>query len=264
MTAVDGTNRGTEPGEPARPRAGGPALAALRAPLGFGVAVAVLLLAGRGDLAAPPIAGFGEWLEARGPVTATMALGRLVALAAAVWMLVVASVAAVARGVGATRLAVAAERAVPPGLRRVLTGLAGAGAAGAVLVGVGRGPIGAVTTGRDAAAQPPVTSDDTVTMSVLPPDPATSSTTTSAGADPSEPADAAAGTDETWTVEPGDSFWSIATELLADATGHEPTDVEVAPYWRLLIDANRDRLVSGDPDLIVPGQELIVLPATPR
>jgi nucleoid-associated protein YgaU len=34
----------------------------------------------------------------------------------------------------------------------------------------------------------------------------------------------------------------------------------VAPYWRAVIDANRDRLaVPGDPDLILPGQ-VIVLP----
>jgi nucleoid-associated protein YgaU len=30
------------------------------------------------------------------------------------------------------------------------------------------------------------------------------------------------------------------------------------PYWQQIIDANRDRFVTGDPDLLVPGQDLVV------
>jgi nucleoid-associated protein YgaU len=46
-----------------------------------------------------------------------------------------------------------------------------------------------------------------------------------------------------------------------DATDDERV---VARYWRSLVDANRDRLVvAGDPDLIFPGQQL-VLPPVPQ
>jgi hypothetical protein len=35
----------------------------------------------------------------------------------------------------------------------------------------------------------------------------------------------------------------------------------VGRYWRRLIDTNRDRLVDpGNPDLLVPGQELVLPP----
>jgi nucleoid-associated protein YgaU len=35
----------------------------------------------------------------------------------------------------------------------------------------------------------------------------------------------------------------------------------VGRYWRRLIDANRDRLVDpGNPDLLLPGQELVLPP----
>ena len=33
----------------------------------------------------------------------------------------------------------------------------------------------------------------------------------------------------TWTVAPGESFWSIAEELLADHLGRPPTDAEMRP-----------------------------------
>jgi hypothetical protein len=41
----------------------------------------------------------------------------------------------------------------------------------------------------------------------------------------------------------------------------EPTAAEITPVWVEVIAANRDRLRSGDPDLIFPG-EIVVLPAT--
>jgi LysM domain len=61
-----------------------------------------------------------------------------------------------------------------------------------------------------------------------------------------------------WTVETGDSFWSIAAETLAEA-GETPTDGRVIGYWRRLVEANRGRLLDPDnPDLLVPGQELVL------
>lgn len=54
----------------------------------------------------------------------------------------------------------------------------------------------------------------------------------------------------------GDNLWNIAAGRLAAHPDHSLT---VREYWLLVIDANRDRLRSGDPDLIFPG-ETIVLP----
>ena len=71
-----------------------------------------------------------------------------------------------------------------------------------------------------------------------------------------------------WTVGPGDSFWKIAEEELGDAWGRDDlTDAEVATYWRTLIAQNMDRLVEpGNPDLLFPGQELMlpIVPPAPR
>lgn len=57
------------------------------------------------------------------------------------------------------------------------------------------------------------------------------------------------------TVQPGEHFWSIAEQVVAE----RGLDVQVADYWRLLVEANRDRLVDpGNPDLLYPGQQLVL------
>ena len=53
-------------------------------------------------------------------------------------------------------------------------------------------------------------------------------------------------------VRPGDSLWSIAEGLL----GRAADDVEVTAAWHRLHRANRSRV--DDPDLIRPGQHLVV------
>ncbi|MFT7474286.1 MAG: hypothetical protein ACI81L_001211 [Verrucomicrobiales bacterium] len=70
--------------------------------------------------------------------------------------------------------------------------------------------------------------------------------------------------DEIWPVASGDSFWTIAEETLRDSWGREDlSDREIIAYWKTLIEANQARLIEpGNPDLLLPGQEL-VLPPTP-
>ncbi|HUR08246.1 MAG TPA: LysM peptidoglycan-binding domain-containing protein [Nonomuraea sp.] len=58
-------------------------------------------------------------------------------------------------------------------------------------------------------------------------------------------------------VRPGDNLWTIADEALSEQFNRPATDPEVARYWRVLIEANRDHI--PDPDLIHPG-EVVRLP----
>jgi len=67
--------------------------------------------------------------------------------------------------------------------------------------------------------------------------------------------------DETWIVSAGDSFWSIAEDVLADRQGGPPAESQVAGYWQRLVDANRDRLpVPANPDILHAGQTLVLPP----
>jgi hypothetical protein len=70
----------------------------------------------------------------------------------------------------------------------------------------------------------------------------------------------AAGT--THTVTGGEHLWSIAAAQVATATGKPPADLspaDVAPYWLRVVDLNRHRLRSGNPNLVYPG-EVVELP----
>ena len=62
------------------------------------------------------------------------------------------------------------------------------------------------------------------------------------------------------TVQPGDSFWLLAARHLESEWGRSPTDAEIAPYWVQVVETNRHHIRSGDPDLIFPGEELMLPP----
>jgi nucleoid-associated protein YgaU len=65
----------------------------------------------------------------------------------------------------------------------------------------------------------------------------------------------------TWVVEPGDSLWSIAEEVMTAPDGSTPNERTVSRYWQRLVEANRANLVDPDnADLLVPGQRLAVPP----
>lgn len=61
-------------------------------------------------------------------------------------------------------------------------------------------------------------------------------------------------------VAPGDSLWSLAAARLTRLRGHRPSDSQIAAEWPRWYAANRF-VIGGDPDLIQPGQHLLVPPA---
>lgn len=220
-----------------------------------------LRLASRGVLAAPPLGSLDQlttWVDGRGPVAAAVALVRLLA-EVWVWYVLALSALHVASGalraVGGQRLADAL--AVPAARRLVHAGLGIGLATASTVVGADEVTPPGVATMTPVAEAPLVraggveAADGTATMrprlspagergtAVMTPTPRPS----------------------TWTVTPGESFWSIAEELLTDAWGRPPSDAEVDPFWRALVDINRGRLADpADPDAILPGQVFDVPP----
>jgi hypothetical protein len=64
-------------------------------------------------------------------------------------------------------------------------------------------------------------------------------------------------------VRPGDNLWTIArNELERQRSGGsgKPSNREVAEYWAKVVEANRHRLKSHDPDLIFPREKVILPP----
>jgi len=65
----------------------------------------------------------------------------------------------------------------------------------------------------------------------------------------------------TWTVRPGDHLWRIAEVLVGLDQGSRPSDAAVEVYLERLIEVNRSRLPHpDDPDLILPGLDLVLPP----
>ena len=62
-----------------------------------------------------------------------------------------------------------------------------------------------------------------------------------------------------YTVRPGDDLWSISASHMSRQSSGAPTEVEIRALWRHVIARNRERLRSANPDLIFPG-EMILLP----
>jgi nucleoid-associated protein YgaU len=208
-----------------------------------------------------------RWVEDRGGLVAAFALVRLAALAVALWCLALLAASSAVRALGALQLAAVVERGLPGVVRRAAAGATVA----SVLALVPVAPAGAA-----GAQDPPTTTaapgDGLATMQVVdaagvavmeavpeapppepPPEPPPA--TPAATEPPPRPAPTVAGT---WVVAPGESFWSIAEDVVATRLGALPEDHQIEGYWRTLVAANRDRLVSSSPDLLYAGQELVI------
>jgi nucleoid-associated protein YgaU len=71
------------------------------------------------------------------------------------------------------------------------------------------------------------------------------------------------GAELTVTIAPGDNLWVLAARHLAEVRGRdvgEVADADVAPYWVQVCEVNRARLVSGDPGLVFPGEQVVLPP----
>jgi hypothetical protein len=64
-------------------------------------------------------------------------------------------------------------------------------------------------------------------------------------------------------IKSGDHMWSLAEERLNLILGREASDAEIAAYWLQVVGVNLSRIRSGDPDLIFPGEILLLPPIDP-
>jgi hypothetical protein len=253
----------------------------------IGVAAAALLAlvaVGRRSELAVPVSHLGRWLLEGDPATVLVALLRWVAMLGAGWLLVSTLLyvaASVSRVPGAVR---AVRWSTVPAVRRAVDAACAVSVAAALVPSVVLAP---GVAGAARADDPPSVSivrdgrGREGGIAVLPPDttsttgPTTTTTTTTtprtvpvvpAAAPPDDPPlpvpPVAAATDEV-VIAPGDDLWQLAARRIAGSSGRSPTDVpdhEVAPYWVRVCDANRSRLASGDPNLVFPGERVVLPP----
>jgi hypothetical protein len=248
----------------------------------LGVATAVLVLIGRSGLRTPSVlepAAWPAWASGRDPLDIAFAVLRLVGLAAAWYLVGATTIGTLARLLRWARLVEVADALTVAWVRNLLQGALGLGLATAAVTGATISP--AMAGGDSAAGGPSVMAEAPVsaavsgvaisahvpnseseTMRQLPP--AIAPETVARGDHPgSHTGGDPVAKASSYTVRPGDHFWSIAERALLDAWGRAPSDAEITPVWKRLIAANRDKLVDpGNPDLLLPGQDLTI-PALP-
>lgn len=202
----------------------------------------------------PGAGGLAGWAGAP-PVEALMAALRLAGLAVGWWLLATTTLAGAAalgragrsgrrRGhAGAERLAAGVRPLTLPLVRRAADRAAAAGVSVALAI-----PAGAAAA--DEPLPPPALSEP---AAVEPADRGGA-----AGSGAREPAG-----ERVHEVAVGEHLWGIAAADLAARRGvaeSELAEAEIRARWQQVVAANAERLRSGDPDLIHPGERIALPP----
>ncbi|MBA2438481.1 MAG: LysM peptidoglycan-binding domain-containing protein [Acidimicrobiia bacterium] len=194
------------------------------------------------------------WLRTTPAEDALPAVLRSVALAVAWWLLASTVLCLLARLSGLAGAVRLADGLALPMVRRLAQRMAVAG----LSAGLALGPV------ATAGAQPVVVPPDAKAVSTMFGQPGSRG-----NAMPQPPRDA--GNDRTrprptrldrYRVRDGDNLWAIAQRQVAAHGAADSTDA-VAGYWLRLVDAATPGLHSEDPDLIHPGEVVILPPPRP-
>lgn len=108
-------------------------------------------------------------------------------------------------------------------------------------------------TTRPSTTEPPTTALPATTTTTPPTTSAPDLAPAAASEEPATP-------NSEHLVATGDHLWNIAESTLEASLGRSPDSSELGTYWRKLIDANQEMLLSGDPSLIYPGETLTIPP----
>ena len=257
---------------------------------------AIALLRGGGAASADSVdwAHLGRWLDLTAPEDAVVAVVRLVGLVLATWLLASTVLYLAARTSRVGLVLRGLRWATLPFVRKVVDGAVAASVLGSAVLAHPAGAqipqqapvvveLGATTTTAPAHRYLPVAAGDGAPAASAPPSTSLGRPTTSvtarpapAAAAPSAPASQGelsgprpqtptgdGSISHMHTVVAGDNLWTIAEDDLARRSGRRADDLtlaEVAGHWVKVVAANRDRIASGNPSLIFPGETIVCPP----
>ena len=190
----------------------------------------------------PAWRGWARWLDTTPPEEVIGALVWVVAVGTTIWLTATTVALAMATALRFRAGIRALSRITAGPLRRMVTG-----ACATLLVGSSVIGSGAVAAAQDGHTPTQVEQPYTPTPAgeIYPPS-------------------VTHGDTDMYTVRPGDNFWVIASRRVHER--ERAADVAaVRRYWVDLVDRNRARIRSGDPNLIFPGEQVerpVVPPST--
>jgi hypothetical protein len=228
--------------------------AAIVSLLGAEIAATIALhRLGRVEGFAIPKRALGAWVLHAQTEELIAVTARLAGLALAWWLLAATLLSLARRVVPGWKRLRALDALSPVAVRRIVERAVAVGV-GASLGLSGVRPIGAVTV----PTRPRV--DVPVVRSAAP-----ASRPADSGSDTTRTAPAGRGHSghpaNVVVVRAGDNLWVLARRALEGEDRAVPS-VEIAPYWRRVIAANASGLRSHDPNLIFPGERIVLPPVS--
>lgn len=218
-------------------------------------ATAVTMHGLRTALSTPPIHSWSRaetWYEQLGPSMAAMAGLRVLALAVAAWLALAIALQVLASLRFGWALRRLADIVSPGWVRRMGHGMAGLTLSATLTIPIAAPPTSlalSVVADNEPVPEGSVDGDGIAVMRAEPEGAPAPSTSTTESAPPPP---------GTHRVEMGQSCWVIAANLLEDTLGAPQPERAIREVWIRLIELNRDRFVTGDPDVIYPGQVLLL------
>ena len=234
-----------------------------------------------------PYRRLGPWMSTAEPDVVLIAVARLAALGLAWWLLGSTALYALAQLLRRNALAATIGVLTLPSARRILDQwIAGALLATALVTRTPVASAGPVTS-EPASAEPrsgrldpgaPHPAEVRIGRTSPTAEPSTTTTTTSAPpapvpgpapdpiapeppAYPEAPGERTSAVAGTYVVGAGDNLWLIAARQVAgiDRPVAEVPAAEIVHYWHALIARNGPHLRSGDPNLIFPGEVIVLV-----
>ena len=217
-----------------------------------------------------PWADVGTWLELAPLEDVVAAVLRTIALGIAYWIAASTAAYALARALRIPRAVAATAWATLPAVRRVIDRAIAVSATAAAL----SAPLAPALAADIGAATPdPVTYEISETGIPTPVDaPEASPTrvappgTEGAGYTPTPAGGVELGSEAGqiaevhYEVVKGDNLWKISQRHLGHVIGDDVDAQQVSIYWRQVIELNQPNLRSGDPNLIYPGEQIVLPP----
>ncbi len=251
---------------------------------GLLAAIAVLTATGTGSLALPAmnIEAWNAWLQETSGLYVFFSLLRLIALVGAWYLLVTTVLSTVSQWLASASLQAVSDVVTAPPVQRMTKRAVSLSIAGAIALPSSAAMLALPSPAAAAAASSAAASTDAPMLrNVTSPSSSVATPTPPAPkADgprpvpapgpmpaPSQAAPGAPAAPKVWTVKPGQNMWAAAELVLTSEWGFKPTDAEIAPYWKQLMERNRDALAkANNPNIIYPDQafELPPVPAPQR